>query len=363
MVVVTRAIFVALVVGSHLSAAPVPVGKPLHCKVDAPVTALAASPSGGYLALGTCRGDLAVWDPQLDRIIVQRSERDFGTVGTLAYANDGNFLLICSTWQGYGVRLADGRLVRPMSEAARLPRKPGLLVLHDMPDAISNIRITRVSDLVETARHAVDVPWVRGAAFLPDSRLVAGLASRADRSVLLTYDGSGVAVQRMKWEAKPYGIRDGTFSPDGRHFAALNERRIELYDITTKRLICSHDSGPEQGVRASGAPDGTALGVATLRHQVTVWDVATGTRHRVTTPDDGKPFIPGFVEPVTFAGPSRVAVGLHDGRVLVHDWKARKNVRFLHGPASPVTVLAASPDGAWLFAGCRDGTVWRWRTP
>jgi WD40 repeat protein len=161
------------------------------------------------------------------------------------------------------------------------------------------------------------------------------------------------------------------FSPDGRHLAARSRqdpRQVKLWDVATgneTRTFAGH-ALPVRCVRLS--PDGRHLATAGCggspagrgaepggRHDVRVWDVATGKQlyHGAG---------PRQVFNLAFGADGRwLARGEQDGGVAVVDWTTGRVVLEVRGHDGDVAGLAFSPDGRQLAsAGSTDGTVKVW---
>lgn len=352
-----------------LSAAPAPAGVD-QFRAPGEVLALAASPDGQLAAVGTYHGHRLIWEYSEGKFVARQREKTLGGVTWLAFAPDGRSLLVRSSWQGVTMQTVEGRTIRDGTEESRREAKRCLAVgrwpNHSHLGQLSTVQRLRVSDLAETACYALDVDTLRAVGPSASGRGIVAidcdLYTGKDR--LLSFSPERNMKPLHVWKANGRGIRNARFTDDGKHLAAIRDDRIELWDVAARDCLASLDTGVRCPCSPCVSPELSALAISDLEHTIIVWRSKDGSRHVVSTPYDGKPHIPGFVEPVLFAaGKPRLVVGLHDGRVLIHDWRAKRNLRFLTGPRSPVTVLTCSADGKWVFAGCRDGTVWRWPMP
>ncbi len=140
---------------AHAAAAPGPE-QALQFRVRVPITALAVSPDGKQLAVGTHGGDRLLWEAAERRFLARHRETDYGIVHKLLFARDGKSLLVSTIYRDGFVMLADGRTVRPTSKAAKLPRAEMLVLMQPLP-AISDVRTVRASDLKATASYASDI--------------------------------------------------------------------------------------------------------------------------------------------------------------------------------------------------------------
>lgn len=285
-----------------------------------PLTALAFSPDGSIIAVGSNDGTTRLWDTA--------SRRRLGAP-----------------------------ITRPKYECSHV--RPGF-----SPDG--RTLATACSSLVRfydvATRREVGAP-------VKNEKVVTAFAYHPDGRTFATGDSEGTVRQ---WDAatrRPYGApmvhpHDGpdhmrpisavTFSPDGRTLAgAGGDGTVRLWDTTTSRRLGAPFTGHAQPVTGIAfSPDGATL--ATVSHDRTgrLWDVAT--RRQTGRLKDRTA---GYRSIAFSPDGTRIVTGGDSGRTVVWDTAGRRPVLVLADNYSTVNGVAFSPDGKLIAAAGADGVV------
>jgi RNA polymerase sigma factor (sigma-70 family) len=171
---------------------------------------------------------------------------------------------------------------------------------------------------------------------------------------------------RSRWKQKPGGLgyHGVAFASDGRTVVCggIGEKSIQLLDAATGELRCTI---PGRGQKVSLSPDGRTLassdcmqGQVSTRHQVCLWDVATGEKRHtlVCAPEKD-----GRVASFTFSADSKTLVTAATDR-SIRSWEvATGQERRLADDAAPETFVAFEPGGRTLIEA--GGEKIRFRDP
>ena len=282
--------------------------------------ALAFSPDGQWLALGTAQGDIHVWDttqPKPEPAFSWRGHRD--NVTGLAFAPSSTRLVSCSedqTLKSWAVP-SHGHSPRPSQW-----------------DKLS----------------ASQYDWrFKGLAMSPDGGLLACCTSQG----LKVFQGECLTLR----EPHPAdfltfsGGNDAVcFSPDGRILASTRNRRLVLIDTARLKVIRSFWS-PDLGEVAAHekdithldfSPDGSLLVSSSWDRKVKIWEVASGRLLAATPAALTNTEIPYAVFVLGAQGP---ALATTDGnRAVLHELSNRDEQTFLAQQTGPLVAIDFSPD-------------------
>ncbi|MBI5210671.1 MAG: protein kinase [Elusimicrobia bacterium] len=367
------------------------------------VSALAFSPDGRTLAVGSGDKTVRLWDPASGRP-VGRVMRHEGAVHALAFSPDGKAL--AAGGDDRTVRFWDAGTGGPLR---KIPAGGVLYALAFSPDgkalaAGGDDGTTRLWDAADA--HPLGRPMRHGSvvyavAFSPDGRTLA--TGGEDKTVRLWDRATGEPKGRLLGHEGPVyaaafspdgrtlatGAEDGTarlwdaasgrpkagpvrlanavyavaFSPDGRTLATGGEDN-------TARLWEARDARPLGKVMRHGntvaavafSPDGKTLATGGYDKSVRLWDARAVGARRGPAPEGMFFRHEGPVRAVAAAPDGKVvATGGSDRAVRLWDAKDGRPLGRVLRSAAAVRTLAFSPDSGVLAAGGEDKTVRLWR--
>jgi WD40 repeat protein len=212
--------------------------------------------------------------------------------------------------------------------------------------------------LWDAASHQVvarpyDHSRVDAADFSPDGRYL--LVAHSARTAELWDPRSATKVRARTGST---GGTTASFSADGRSMLAAaavpTGGGVGIWDVASGALQRTFPSeGPSHGVLS---PDGrhVAIGLDTVKDNLSIFDAATGERLRLV--DNGQ----GGVTSIAFSPDNRhVLTGSRDGIARIVDIDTGE-IRELIGHTNIIWGTAFSPDGRWALTGSQDRTARLW---
>jgi len=284
----------------------------------------AFSPDGRWLAWGSVRNSVKVWDLTTGQeIYTLRGHTE--PILSLTFSPDGNRLI--SAGLDHHVNVWD---LRNAGQGVLAPQ-------WTMPDFSTSV-------------------WCM--ALSPDgSRLAIG-GPTADGNVRIYDMTSGTLLHTLRGD---YRIVSVAFSPDGRRLAAAgHDRIIRLWDTRTGREVLRLRGHNDIVGCVLFSPDGQRLASASADGTVRVWDASlfdenADPRIRTLRADNGEFF------GVDFSPDGRLlAAASADGLIKLWNIQTGQAHRSFHGHNGAVLCLAFSPDGRRLLSGSMDQTVKLW---
>ncbi|MBN8623902.1 MAG: protein kinase [Planctomycetes bacterium] len=253
-------------------------------------------PDERQFATGSTDHLVRIWDAETGRVL--RQMRHGSEINSLAYSPDGS--LLASAGEDRVVRIwrsADGAPVRELighrNEIMSVKFSPdGKRIATASQDFSGRIWDTATGGVLAELPHRGEVLEV---AFDPTGRYVA-TASR-DRTAMIWDAATGLPHSRALFHAQ--GVRNVTFSADGRRLFTFDFRGLRIWDVETSYPLSVHleqmfiggtgFQGPS--MRASITTDAQAAFVATDSLEAKLW--------HFTTPDPGAPsWFPELLEAV-----------------------------------------------------------------
>jgi WD40 repeat protein/serine/threonine protein kinase len=253
--------------------------------------------------------------------------------------------------QVYGLSFsADGRLLAAATGDAADPRRPGEVVIWDVPGR------------KEVLAYREHTSMVLGIAFAPEG--AAGARSRvasaaADGSVKLWDARTGQTERTMQAQGYNHGVL--RFSPDGARLATCAGRKVWVWDTGGRALyVCGQGDARSSFSDAVFSPDGKYL-VAADWSAVRVLEAATGA-----DPAAGRrTLVAGAVSSLAFSpdGKYLAAPSFYKGEVAVWDFATGRKVLALPAGVNGLSVLAfrpAGPAGAGRLAVAEEDVLNVW---
>jgi WD40 repeat protein len=286
----------------------------------APVTAVAFSPDGKWLATGAY-GRIAIWD-LLEARAIKVLTNVLGAVNDVRFSPDGKLLAA-----------AGGQ-----------------------PSAKGDLRIYQVSDWKLLANLNGHQDTVFSVAFSPDGKHLA--SASFDKTVRLWKifpTSSPNVVQERTFTHHSDFVYSVAFSPDGQWLvSASKDRSVKMIDVATGKTRFTF-GGMEQDVLAVAvSPDGKSVVSAGLEPGLHWWEAKSGKRIQV---QNGHGIA---VNEICFSKDGRKVVSAgSDQTIRIWDG-ATGGLQRTISVGSVVYAVAVDPDGKRIACGSFDGRVSLW---
>ncbi len=369
------------------------------------ILALAFSPDGTKL-VSAC-GSVKVWDVGTHRELASLTNHS-SWVGSLSFSPDGKTLATAGadqtvrlwsteSWQenatlrGHEFEVwsveysPDGRRLITASRdgtlkiwGTRAGGEPKVAQLHvgwphwftSNGQFVLQVQSNRTFSVTDTAtlQEVGRRPWpvtqeYGGAALSSDRSLIAVGLLDGSLTLLEASTGRELFTPPAKKGSAP--ARRLEFSRDGRLLAVIKgesdsvlgrDKEIELWEMSTRRLIQRLDARPDQISRVSFSPDNHALGLGYYYDSILeLWDLATGGKRTVTDPASV------WILGVGFSGDGRtVATAGLGPHISLWEVETGKRLAKMGGDMIGFASPVFSGDGQRLAAGAYDGSVMLW---
>ncbi|MEO2005962.1 MAG: AAA-like domain-containing protein [Candidatus Poribacteria bacterium] len=320
-------------------------------RVPGAIRAVAFSPNGAFVALGTTTGVVTVYDRTtgIERAVLPRHQ---GGVFAVAFSPDGRAIASASM---------DGSVRAGPHQSEDNETRP----LWD-PDSLRAARFSLDGRRLITAfkdgtaqTWDVDTGDRIGPPLSHGEPAVAGLSP--DGAIAVTYSantgikmwdadtGSSLGeadleIHAQTTEARQGGLSDAVFGPDGRNVVLrFGGRYLEIWDVLDGpvRAAAAHVDSGQAGVAFS--PDGSRLAVSEYGNVAWIWDIASAQRIGPTFHHDRA------VDTVAFSPDGTLlATGSRDQRVRVWNVETGEEVVPAMRHAGTVSSVRFAPNGAAL---------------
>ena len=212
----------------------------------------------------------------------------------------------------------------------------------------------------DTATGLAAPPSVKGVAFSPDGRLLAGAYS--DGTIWLWNRATGQAHALTLPASSPISANSVAFSPDGRLLAgAYSDGSIRLWNPATGQAhaLTLPASSPISANSVAFSPDGRLLAGAYSDGSIRLWNPATGQVPRSFL-QTGPGAIKG-ADGVAFSPDGRLLAGAYsDGTVWQWNPVTGQGALLTVPSAASADAVAFSPDGTLLASAYTDGAIRLW---
>ncbi|MEX2140421.1 MAG: WD40 repeat domain-containing protein [Pirellulales bacterium] len=312
------------------------------------IKALAFSRDGKFLAFGTVRNTVKLWDLEARRELDEFMSTV--QVQSLSFSADGKSLAVpdegaVKLWD-LSRRLDPDRLERHAGEVISVALSPdGRTLISGGDDSLTKVWDLASGQARDLARHE------NGWSVVAFSRDGKTLAVGADKNINL-WDASKLA---------PLGVltgHEGTiwaveFSPDGKIVSSGGDKTVRLWDVASQEELHRFD-GHEGTVRtAVFSPDGRTIASGSGR--IILWQPATGKHETLTFSQDGH----GGAWSLGYSADGKTLAVARRTAVAVFDLAGGEQRTFV-GHTDSVNSVVVWPDGRTLASSSGDGTVKLW---
>ena len=298
----------------------VPVPKPGKDKVAvvatqtlSPVSAVAYSRNGRYLAVGLDAGAVVLWDFEVGRPVRTYAGHRL-PIQSVKFSPDDRQILTGS--------LDKTAILWDLQSGKRIQDFKG----HDGP--------------------------VLSVDFSPDGKRI--LTGSADKTAILWDAASGKEIRTFKGHRKE--VFSVAYNPDGATMITGSfDFTATLWDVETGKEKFVLRGHKEEVMSVAFSPDGKQIATGACDDKGMVWETATGKR--ISTPSKH----PADVYTVAFTHDgTRLISGDRNGVVLMFDVATGKLLREYIGHNGDSSGILVNADGRMVITGSRDGTVRLW---
>ncbi|MEM7030421.1 MAG: BTAD domain-containing putative transcriptional regulator [Chloroflexota bacterium] len=279
------------------------------------IHAVAFSPTGEMVAVGTLSGEISLWSAGDAQLIAVLKCETPAPIWSIAFSPDGSLI-------------ASGGIDR-------------VLYVWDVHQAQLRTSFSGYEKIISSI------------AFSPDGTVV---ASGSDDRVVRLWDISTGQLIAALPDDDMHSLRGLVFSPDGRQIiTGSTANDIVIWDLESGQIAQRLQGHSSWVLSISLSPDGKLLASGGRDQTIIIWDVKTGQIKQKLQGHEG------WVESVAFSPDGRfVLSGSRDRTIRFWD-VANGVLRYtLLGHASEVVGIAFSPDGKTLASGDEDRNLYLW---
>jgi RNA polymerase sigma factor (sigma-70 family) len=310
------------------------------------------APDGARVATsGDMDGSIIVWEPATGKPLGQF--RPGSWVRSCAFSADGRVVYSCTT--GDRVDFSDaasGRVLHTLK-----------MEDPDQPDTRQSGLDMRLSDDGKTLV-AVSAYYQKKGGGSQDDLLLTGWDAASRKQLFRRRHG-----RISFWPALSPDLKRLAFAAGGdrRKGEAGGWEPIQVEDLVTGKAVVRLPEGKGQSWPVGFSPDGRLLAVTTSEPATGAKAAERAYTLRLWEVDSAGEVLALPGEPnvrVAFSSDRRLlALGGHEGGILLWDLRAGKAVRRFKGFDAGVTSLAFSPDGRLLVSGLSDTSLLVWAVP
>lgn len=185
-------------------------------------------------------------------------------------------------------------------------------------------------------------------AYSPDGKMIA--SGSADRTIKLWNAQTGEQKQTLIGHTS--GI-DILFYPNGKKLVSCDDNTIRTWCIDTGKVLNSIEMDVELIYSLAIAPDGKTYASGDDKHEIRIWDAATGELLKTIKKKAATNFL-------AFSPDGKVLASAGYERIYFWNPTTGELIKTLKGHIGPVNSIAFSSDGEKLVSGGRDSTVIFW---
>jgi WD40 repeat protein len=321
-----------------------------------PVSAVAVSPDGRWIASATAENTVKLWNP-VDGKPGPVLTGHTAAVTSLQFTPDGSRLVSGSVDKTIRVwNLEDGSLVARLDtpvpvNALTLPGD-GTDVVTGGPDNF----IRHWSLPASLSQPMTDIPQEANVLAVSPNREFLAMAN-AKGTVRIIEFWSGNLINTFK--AQEAAISDMAFSANGFMLATASaDRTVRVWSYATGKQLAAFRGGLAEVRSVAFSPDSKQLVAGSADGKMTVWNVDAPTLRLFESTDE----TPVVVQAVSTDGKLVATNGSLNGRpaIRIHDVATGKPLRTLLGHLDVVTALSFNADSTRLVSGSVDKTVRVW---
>jgi WD40 repeat protein len=341
-----------------------------HVDEDGGVQSLTLSPNARVVAVQTNAStvkllDSLTWevkrtfdhtsDPESVKELARSRILSLQSVPVVAFSSDGKTLT--GGIDRGGVRLWDVRTGEVKRERGEDEDSGSMIAISANGATVSEVGADdtlRLSNLASGESKTVPIAAgsVSALALSPDG---ATLAVRYPNQIVLLNTITGQQIQTLnRQQSQQTTINCLVFSADSRALASSQDGKVEIWDLTTGKILKVLES-PGNVTALSFAPDGRTLASSSQDGSVSIWDLQAGSlilQLRKHT---------GAVNAIAYStAGDLIASGGDDRSVIIWETATGKARRTLKGHDLTVTSLAFSPDASLLASGSGNASVVLW---
>lgn len=320
------------------------------------VTALAFSPDGKRVLIGTIEGKIQLQDIESNKPIAHFVGHQ-DTITSMQFSPDGNTVITGSDddtailWDAHTGRIMH-ILKGHIDEVFDVKFSPdGSLIVTASCDHTSKLWNAQTGELLRTFEGHTE--GILSVAWSPDGKHI--LTGSIDRTARIWEVTSAVTVGTVP--TRLGYVEAVAFSPDGKSLLVGNgDSRARLWDVQTGTLLQTFEGHTGPIFTVAWSPDLKHIATGGEDGAARVWNVQTGEIAHVLQPDYGAS---GPIASITFTPDGKtVMTGSKDFTVRLWNVATGSLIESLYQYGIGVNVMAFSLDGRYVAVGDNKGKVY-----